>query len=163
VRGEEILLRSDLERVALDAYSEVFEPSRKQVRDHQKAVKAAVAAAFERLADDVAEPVIAGVAREWLLNRAAMIRPQGVSSQGTPPAPRPAREFSDVATEPDGVTMVRDEAGDRWERGTDGLWHCYDDALQPPLAWHWLMVEFGPSLTEVLSEVVVPTDTDGPQ
>ncbi len=50
--GHELLLRSDLHRAALDAYSVVFEPSRKLTRDHQNAIKAAVAAALLRLAEE---------------------------------------------------------------------------------------------------------------
>lgn len=41
----------DLERVALDAYSVVWEPSRKQVRDHQRATKAAIAAVLLHLSE----------------------------------------------------------------------------------------------------------------
>lgn len=50
--GSELLLRSDLTRAALDAYSVVFEPSRKLQRDHEKAIKAAVAAAILRLSEE---------------------------------------------------------------------------------------------------------------
>jgi hypothetical protein len=50
--GHELLLRSDLTRAALDAYSVVFEPSRKLVGDHEKAIKAAVAAALLRMAEE---------------------------------------------------------------------------------------------------------------
>lgn len=50
--GHELLLRSDLTRAALDAYSVVFEPSRKEVRDHEKAIKAAVAAALLRMSEE---------------------------------------------------------------------------------------------------------------
>lgn len=50
--GSELLLRSDLTQAALDAYSVVFEPSRKLTRDHQKAVKAAVAAGLLRVAQE---------------------------------------------------------------------------------------------------------------
>jgi hypothetical protein len=39
--------RLDLERAALDAYSEVFESSPKLVRDHQRALKAAINVAVE--------------------------------------------------------------------------------------------------------------------
>lgn len=39
--------RVDLERAALDAYSVVWEPSRKRVLDHQRALKAAINAALE--------------------------------------------------------------------------------------------------------------------
>jgi len=48
--GTELLVRSDPERAALDAYSVVWVPSRKQVRDHHAATKAAVAAALLYLA-----------------------------------------------------------------------------------------------------------------
>jgi hypothetical protein len=50
--GNEIALRSDLQQVARDAYSVVFEPSRKRVMDHQKAIDSAVAAAILRLAKE---------------------------------------------------------------------------------------------------------------
>lgn len=50
--GSELMLRSDLRRAALDAYSVVYEPSRKLVRDHHKAIDAAIAAALLRLADE---------------------------------------------------------------------------------------------------------------
>jgi hypothetical protein len=53
--GSELLLRSDLHQAALDAYSVVFEPSRKLTMDHQKAVKAAVAAALLRVAQEAQE------------------------------------------------------------------------------------------------------------
>lgn len=53
--GSELLLRSDLAQAALDAYSVVFEPSRKLVGDHQNAVKAAVAAALLRVAQEAQE------------------------------------------------------------------------------------------------------------
>lgn len=46
-----ITQKLDLERVALDAYSVVWEPSRKQVRDHQRATKAAVAAVLLHLSE----------------------------------------------------------------------------------------------------------------
>lgn len=49
--GTELALRSDLRRDALDAYSVVFEPSNKLVRDHHKAIDAAIAATLLRLAD----------------------------------------------------------------------------------------------------------------
>lgn len=52
VRGEEIVLRSDVERAALDAYSVVWEGSRKLVRDHQAATRAAVAAALLRVSNE---------------------------------------------------------------------------------------------------------------
>lgn len=48
--GTELALLSDLRREALDAYSVVWEPSRKQTRDHHKAIEAALAAALSRLA-----------------------------------------------------------------------------------------------------------------
>lgn len=48
--GTELLLRSDLRQAALDAYSVVWEPSRKLTRDHQAATFAAVAAALLHLA-----------------------------------------------------------------------------------------------------------------
>lgn len=47
--GSELLLRSDLERTALDAYS-LF--TVKTAGDHAKAIKAAVAAAILRLSDE---------------------------------------------------------------------------------------------------------------
>ena len=55
LNGHELLLRSDLTRAALDAYSVVFEPSRKLVMDHEKAIKAAVAAALLRVAQEAQE------------------------------------------------------------------------------------------------------------
>lgn len=48
--GSELLLRSDLRQAALDAYSVVWVPSRRQVRDHQSAINAAIAAVLLRLA-----------------------------------------------------------------------------------------------------------------
>lgn len=50
--GSELLLRSDLRRAAMEAYSVVFEPSRKQQRDHEKAVKATVAATLLRMSEE---------------------------------------------------------------------------------------------------------------
>lgn len=52
MNGREIMLRQDLERAALDAYSVVFEPSCKLTRDHQRAMKAAIADAVRVLADE---------------------------------------------------------------------------------------------------------------
>lgn len=48
--GTELMLRSDLRKAALDAYSVVWEPSHKLTRDHQAAMCAAVAAALLHLA-----------------------------------------------------------------------------------------------------------------
>jgi hypothetical protein len=47
--GNEIILNADLRQAARDAYSVVWEPSRKLTRDHQKALDAAVAAALLKL------------------------------------------------------------------------------------------------------------------
>jgi hypothetical protein len=50
--GHELALRSDLRQTALDGYSVVFEGSKKLVRDHHKAIDAAIAATLIRLADE---------------------------------------------------------------------------------------------------------------
>lgn len=68
--GSELLLRSDLHLAALNAYSVVFEPSRKLVQDHQKAIKAAVAAALLRLAEEA--QALPDEVAEWI--RATALR-----------------------------------------------------------------------------------------
>lgn len=86
-----------------------------------------------------------------------------VSSQGTPPAPRPARVWQEDAPNPaeEGL-VIRDADGDVavYRNGHWG-WTVVDGERVEPRPWSWPAGDMAYPATEVLSEVVVPSGTDG--